>query len=770
MSFYFYGFNEDRVSSITYPLNLTASQNETAYCVERHGPNVVTVAAISRQRVGPGGGGSAFSSGFSAGFGSLSSYIYVTVGRSFATVDADTAHLVEVKFTPHIQLAPTSSTETTGFAKKYFATVRPGVLSAYLANLFHTHPYHAVLANKQAYVGYSRASSGHNYHVTGQLPDPFTSDFNSSFGGGAGGTGTTIASQSNAAHISHMLGHSNFVSSSAAARIKRGFGLGRGGVSADLAFVVWSIGKIMPVLHQSAISSVPKIIGHFIQMLAGEATGQNTTRPQHLPAVSTDVAFLVLGNTVYHKLLVLLSNSVVTAGRVFGLSKTASSSEIVASIKILGRQLTGIDSQLSFLIRQLGHVANVIEANTATTARQIGLLRGIAASQFAGLQQRATHILALVGALTANIAQAFEQRSHLLYPSVLQAQALIALKSLPKIFRITASAVVASVRVPSRLLTMASTSATAFSRQLLVVRLLAVSAAEAVTQRASHGKAISGVSAEIAAMVAHHGTYLALASAEALAAVRALGRRAVATSSQAVAVQRGIVKTGFQIVASEVAGAIKGAGRALFTTASQATASIERHGSTFAGVISTNVAAVKLLTGKLTGLFSPQTVAANRLNTMIVWTSDPNVARSMASRSLFLFHVPQGQIARAITWYRFYVQPWAYQQTILLPPGGGLAEPPDFGPIDPADQTIFAFDWSARAYSNDAIVSANVVSVPPGLVFAPWPLFINGTLVEVTIAPFSPAQLPATYRLRCTAVFASGRISSFSIPVMVRTL
>jgi hypothetical protein len=134
------------------------------------------------------------------------------------------------------------------------------------------------------------------------------------------------------------------------------------------------------------------------------------------------------------------------------------------------------------------------------------------------------------------------------------------------------------------------------------------------------------------------------------------------------------------------------------------------------------------------------------------------------------------------------VATWAYQQTSLLPPSGGPAEPPSFGPIDPADQTIFAFDWSSRAYPNDAILSAVVTSVPSGLSFLTTP-FISGTLVEITVLPLYPlspfnsdysseygggsskvVQLPATFSLRCTATFASGRVSSFSIPVPVRTL
>lgn len=98
------------------------------------------------------------------------------------------------------------------------------------------------------------------------------------------------------------------------------------------------------------------------------------------------------------------------------------------------------------------------------------------------------------------------------------------------------------------------------------------------------------------------------------------------------------------------------------------------------------------------------------------------------------------------------------------------AEPAYFSPLDPTDQDTFTFDWSHRAYPNDTIVFASVVSIPTGLNFV-GPPFIDGTLIDITIGPLghTPPR-PTTYTLRCTAVFRSGRISNFSVPFEVRSL
>ena len=98
-------------------------------------------------------------------------------------------------------------------------------------------------------------------------------------------------------------------------------------------------------------------------------------------------------------------------------------------------------------------------------------------------------------------------------------------------------------------------------------------------------------------------------------------------------------------------------------------------------------------------------------------------------------------------------------------------EPRYFSPLDPTDQDVFSFDWSVRGYPGDAIVFASVVSIPSGVTFL-GPAFINGQVVEITVGAFAtiPLVQPVTYSLRCMAVFASGRISNYSVPFQVKML
>jgi hypothetical protein len=218
----------------------------------------------------------------------------------------------------------------------------------------------------------------------------------------------------------------------------------------------------------------------------------------------------------------------------------------------------------------------------------------------------------------------------------------------------------------------------------------------------------------------------------------------------------------------------------------QVVAAKTRRGTSLIITFSTNTASLIRLTGKLLGAVQVQAAGSGRGGFKLLRAAQAQIAALRGPRSVIL-QAAQAQIAAATHWFWLFVPAWARQQTSLLPPGGGPAEPPSFGAIDPFDQTTFSFDWSSRADPNDPIVSASVVSVPPGATFSVQSPFISGTLVEATVLPFvDPTggyivenlpggslvnmQLPFTFRLRCTAVFASGRRSSFSIPVTVQTL
>jgi hypothetical protein len=102
-------------------------------------------------------------------------------------------------------------------------------------------------------------------------------------------------------------------------------------------------------------------------------------------------------------------------------------------------------------------------------------------------------------------------------------------------------------------------------------------------------------------------------------------------------------------------------------------------------------------------------------------------------------------------------------------------EPAEFAPLDPTDADTIAFDWSSRATPGDALTFATVTASPAGAVTL-GPAFINVVnylAVEVQIAPveaFCAGQLPLKVDLRCTAFFASGRISNYSVPITIKTM
>lgn len=127
------------------------------------------------------------------------------------------------------------------------------------------------------------------------------------------------------------------------------------------------------------------------------------------------------------------------------------------------------------------------------------------------------------------------------------------------------------------------------------------------------------------------------------------------------------------------------------------------------------------------------------------------------------------------------------QLMVMLPPAGRrivipiegddmsdyeirFPEPAFFSPFDPTDTDLFTFDWSARGFPGDTIVSASVVSVPTGVNFI-GPALISGQSVTITVGPFTNVlPLPVTYSLRCMAMFGSGRISNYSVPFEVMML
>ena len=200
---------------------------------------------------------------------------------------------------------------------------------------------------------------------------------------------------------------------------------------------------------------------------------------------------------------------------------------------------------------------------------------------------------------------------------------------------------------------------------------------------------------------------------------------------------------------------------------------------------------------KIAGVASLQATAAatsSGLRNLVINAATSGVA-ALAHGFVRPFATFSRMVARVISWPHQFRGRASFSRLVRLPPPQTLAampgsirrvrlpreeeemtnfqihraEPPYFSPFDPSDQDTFAFDWSIRGYANDIITFATVTSIPAGVNFV-GPAFIDGTVVSATIGSFTPPQLPMTYTLRCTAVFASGRISSYSVPFQVQSL
>ena len=440
--------------------------------------------------------------------------------------------------------------------------------------------------------------------------------------------------------------------------------------------------------------------------------------PLHNAAASAQAAHVGFGG-VYFRGVGVVSAQATKVVRGLSVSMSAVHTQAVSHVKTVIVVARGVASAAtSLLVKTVGHLVMVLSPDVAAVVRSTVLPRGTTDAAAAALAATAARSRSF-GAVSAQIAAALAQHARPLVALAASAQ----------------QAALTRLNTLSHLLPLGVASAQAFS----VVRGIshagaAVTAAAQACVRAI-GHVLSAISAQAVALVAP-GLHYVLAL----------------VASAQVVLERGSQILVRGIASAQHAFAIE-SGRLAHVTAL---------------ATSTSAAALRRLILKLIGLGAPQVPSVGRIEFKIVGTTQGQVAARFVPKGLRL-GASHTLRARVVTWFHLFVPDWAYQQTTLLPPHGGPAEPPSFGPIDPADQTTFAFDWSSRANFNDPIVSATVVSVPSGMTFL-GPVFTGGTLVEVTALPFTPPQVPATYALRCTCVFASGRRSSFSIPVPIRNL
>jgi hypothetical protein len=495
---------------------------------------------------------------------------------------------------------------------------------------------------------------------------------------------------------------------------------------------------------------VLKIISRAASITATTAAAlQNQIGKLHLSAHDASVvAFLGLPVRLAAVSPTLLSKSL-SVGKLI----SAATVETIALGRAMSRLLSAPTAQLAHLL---------------TSSRPIVLARVLSPQVTALLRAIATTIS---GAVSSNITHIFRAPVRLAPTASTAASGLV--KAAGKLLGGASPTSIATSRAPGlvRRTTegMVAILAAAAQRPLSVAATMAQVAADFIVRAVR----LLVASAQVTTVRRGTARFSGLVFATVVTSVRGISRAASVISAEVVV----LIAPGLHFVTAVVTATqsllvvrshnlFRGLAATLLTVATQVQTG--RRATILALVLQPLVVALQRATSKQLGVTSAQQPVAGHVDFKIIATSQRNVATVAVPKAVRL-GTALALKARVVSWFHLFVPDLAYQQTTLLPPGGVPAEPPSFGAIDPSDQTTFAFDWSARAAFNDPIISATVVSIPKGMTFL-GPVFTGGTLVEVTALPFTPPKIPATYSLRCTCVFASGRRSSFSIPVPIRRL
>jgi len=778
MTFYSYGLPvEQQPGSLSHSLSLAAVQADTAAVTEFKGPRFEVLSLSSHQSAHlPStltiGAPDPFSSAFSIDFGG-GTVGGTTVGKIFFASNAEVAAISSLKFLSHFPSLQAASTQAAFLLlPNYRGQRRLAAASGEAAALSHTHPFHAVVAATQANIA----------HV-GRLTSK-----------------ALLLASAQAAVVLRAIAHglASTQPQMQVTGLAHGPGLVRGVAGSGVVAGLKSTGRILSAINQRQVSAVPRVPSRVLRVVSASAVAAARSLPYHVSGAisATSVALGFGGGNLFARVFGAASGEAALLGRGLSVSRPAFSPESARLLKGPGRLLGIAGASTAGAVKAVGHLLGVASVGLVGSAVRLPrIVRGVASgTAVAALPARLVASLTALAVVQAENVLAVIQRAvgqalalphtqtaslsissivtHLRALALLQGQAVAAAvpRSLFRFFAAVSGAAQASVRSVGYPLAVAASEAA--SLLTLTQRTLALSIAGTtmVFVRASHGLTRSVASNDVAAVVVLRlrNTIVGALAGSVGALRRGIAYPLTVLSPQAIVIARAIGKA-IPLASASAASLIRLFFRFPATTSSQVAHLVPRFGSTIGGVVSLNAAFLLRRTSKLAGLFSQQVAAAGRIDFKIIGTTLGNVASMIRPRGLKLGAV-QSQVAAVARWFFLFVPDWASQQTVLLPPGGGPAEPPDFGPIDPLDQTTFAFNWASRADPNDPIVSATVVSVPPGLTFAASPVFISGMLVQVTVVPSVPPLPPAVYTLRCTAVFASGRRSSFSIPVPVRIL
>jgi hypothetical protein len=786
MSFYSYGLLEEQApGAINWPLLLNVLSPEVPVAVTRKGPNLLPLSAATPQLLGPGSA-DPFTSDFAADFGGGPSYIYVSINKFAHVSSTESVTSTPLKFTSKFAVASALSAQILTSSRKRLGVLNSVVASPSSPSLYTTHPYHAVVAAQNTYSARVLRTLGKNI----------------------------LGSSIQTAAIVRALGHLLAVTppSTQVASGLRSTARLLGAIEANVAAAFRSPSRILASVSAEVLLRVVGVSKR-VSATSGYLALITRSLPLHINAASAETARLTLASPLA-RVLSAVSSEVSSLQRSLSSLRNTVSPEVAQVSRGPGRALFASSPSIAVLLKTAGKLAGAISTSVVGAAvRTPGLVRRALSAEV--VTANASRFVAFVarGSTQAQSLQIFTPRStsriqnipntqtvavaisakvsYLRTLAVQQGQTVavaahhIANLALP----ILSGALQLAVRTAGHALSVVSPQTTPILSALRRAVSLSVASASIAFQHPSHGKTIGLASTQAAALLPQHLRNLLAGALTASGTSLRLGSFVIRSllAPQTLSSSK-IIGKAFSVAGTSVVSLVHLYFRVLTAASTEAAAMITRRGSSVSGVVSSNVASIRRATGKLAAVLSGQAIAQGRIEFKILHAVTTNIASMTRPRSLLL-GARQSQAASIVRWYYLFVAQRARQQTTLLPPGGGKAEPPSFGPIDPADQTTFAFDWSARADPNDAIVSATVVSVPPGLVFGPSPVFINGTLVEVSLMPIYPVnvwspvfssqfgsgvvpvlQLPTTFLLRCTCVFASGRRSSFSIPVPVRML
>lgn len=767
--FYTYDLSFDRSSSIAHGLALAASTAEASTATPRKGAQSLALATTELQIIcGVGDGINSFSFEFSSEFGAggVAGYVLVNVNKFLKTTEAQVLFLVEPPTNFHLntKVVLATSSEVARIATKKLAAAMLVVLSGEAIGLRIARPWYVIVA----------LSSPSAPRIIKAITKIAFSVIE-----------TEVASATRA--LGHIV---SALSAQTLQTLYKVTNLQHSSSSQRAQVLIRTASKIHSVVSGQAVSLF-RSFGKLARAVSAEIVSVARAIPWNIATAAGEAPRLSFGGgNLFARVFGALSAEGVALQRGLAVQRGALDPNVVRLGRSPGKAFSTARAEAFTLLKQAGVLRGATDGSVVTSTRRPGLVKRTAAPSIQALQAAAAHLAAALATISIQALALFTQhviarslslprpqsssvslssiRTLIRSISATSPQAARVARAMTKSISVATGAAQALARAPGKILGVASSNVGFLLSVATHFFIGLVTSPEVVAQRASHSAVKGATSPETTTVARRRGAFLSAATANVvnvrrgLAILLGLAQQEVASTTNAIA-------QSITLASAEIAAAIRGVLKTPAVASPESSAIVTRHGSSLGTISSGQVSALRRLTNRLLLVFSPQVVSGGRGNTKILRTASLNAAFLRRPRGLAV-HASQGQAAANIVYYHFFVAPWAYQQTSLLPPFGGPAEPPSFGPIDPADQTIFGFDWTSRAYPNDTIISAAVTCVPPYLPFLPGSLFISGNLVEITVPPFPEPVLPTIYSLRCTATFASGRVSSFSIPVPVRTL